>query len=257
MNQSIDVAEQKKWKPIGPAERRVLGVLVEKSKTTPDIYPMTVNAIATAANQKSNRHPIMQMSPEDVEDALSHLRNLGAVVEIQGDGRKLKYKHTLYQWLGVERAQLAVMAELLLRGEQTIGELRARAARMERINDVAELRPIVDAMTAANLVIPLTPAGRGQLITHNLYLADELHQMELQYQSGSGGLDEFASPQSAKRSVDLPDDVEFDGETETRRHAPGATDNPAVLELARQLESVQERLASIEQRIDALEQLMR
>jgi len=244
MNQTIDVAVQGKWKAIGPAERRVLGVLVEKSKTTPDIYPMTVNAIVTAANQKSNRDPIMQMTPEDVEETLNNLRNLGAVVEIQGDGRKLKYKHTLYQWMGVERAQLAVMAELLLRGAQTIGELRGRAARMERINDVAELKPILDGLFAANLLIPLTPEGRGQMITHNLYLPEELHQLMREYQLGEDRASVATSKPPMNQFVDHQREHALDGR------------GSGLQELHDQIESIQERLAAIERRMDALEQLI-
>ncbi len=170
----------KTWRPVGRILRRVLGVLVEKAKTTPDVYPMTVNAIATAANQKSNRSPKMELSPEDVENALDELRKIGAVVEVQGDGRKFRYKHLLYEWLGVDKLQLAVMAELLLRGEQTLGDLRARAARMERIDGLSDLKPIVDDLTGMNLILPLSPEGRGQIVTHNLYLPEELAKLERQ-----------------------------------------------------------------------------
>ena len=175
-----NVAVSKTWRPVGRVLRRVLGVLVEKAKTTPDVYPMTVNAIATAANQKSNRSPKMELTPEDVENALDELRSIGAVVEVQGDGRKFRYKHLLYEWLGVDKLQLAVMAELLLRGEQTLGDLRARAARMEKIDGQSELKPIVDNLIAMNLILPLSPEGRGQIVTHNLYLPEELAKLERQ-----------------------------------------------------------------------------
>ena len=119
------------WTALPAVPRRVLGVLVEKAKTTPDAYPMTVNALRNGCNQKNNRSPQMQLSADEVEEALDQLRDLGAVAEIQGDGRATKYRHKAYQWLGVEKVELAVLAELLLRGEQTVGELRGRAARME------------------------------------------------------------------------------------------------------------------------------
>ena len=96
----------------------------------------------------------------------------------------VKYKHKLYNWMGVEKIQLAVMAELLLRGEQTLGDLRGRASRMEKIADIAELRPIVDDLVQKNLVIELTPPGRGQIVTHNLYLAEQLDKLKNQYAGG-------------------------------------------------------------------------
>ena len=88
---------QPAWRPLSSIERRVLGVMVEKSKTTPTVYPMTVNAITTASNQKNNRKPQMQLNTDDVEVALSDLRESGVVTEIQGDGRALKFKHPLYE----------------------------------------------------------------------------------------------------------------------------------------------------------------
>ncbi|MBL7039435.1 MAG: DUF480 domain-containing protein, partial [Pirellulaceae bacterium] len=129
------------WRPLGSLQRRVAGVLIEKAKTTPDAYPMSLNALTSGSNQKSNRSPQMNVAPTDVEQSLDELREMGAVTEIQGSGRVVKYRHRMYDWLGVDKTELAVMAELLLRGEQTVGELRARASRMERISGMEELRP--------------------------------------------------------------------------------------------------------------------
>ena len=115
---------ERKWRPLTAAQRRVAGVLVEKAKTTPDAYPMTLNALTNGCNQKSNRSPLMDLSPDEVQNALDELREMGAVAEVQAGGRVPKYRHYLYEWLGVEKAAMAVMTELLLRGEQTLGELR-------------------------------------------------------------------------------------------------------------------------------------
>jgi uncharacterized protein YceH (UPF0502 family) len=166
-----------KWKPLEPNQRRVLGVIIEKAKTTPAAYPITVNAIVLGCNQKSNRAPLMALDDFDVEKALGELGALGAVSEIDWLGRVAKYKHHAYEWLGVSKVELAVMAELLLRGEQTLGELRVRAARMEPIADLPDLRPIVDALLQRRLMIELTPPGRGQMVTHNLYEARELAEL--------------------------------------------------------------------------------
>ena len=117
-----------RWTPLAPNPRRVLGVLIEKAKTTPAGYPMTVNAIVTGCNQKNNRDPVTSLDTLEVERAIEDLRAAGAVSEIDWLGRAAKFKHHAYEWLGVNRQELAVMAELLLRGPQTLGELRARAS---------------------------------------------------------------------------------------------------------------------------------
>ena len=148
---------QRRWQPLGVIDRRVVGVLAEKAKTTPDIYPMSLNAICTGCNQKSNRTPLMQLEAGDVEESLDRLRALGAVGLVEGYGRVAKYRHYLYEWLGVDKVELAVMTELLLRGPQTEGELRGRAARMEPIADLGALRPVITALKARGLVLPLTP----------------------------------------------------------------------------------------------------
>jgi uncharacterized protein len=166
-----------KWKPLDPIARRVLGVLVEKAKTTPAGYPMSVNAIVTGCNQKNNREPLTTLDDIEVERALDGLRLLGAASEIDWMGRVSKWKHHAYEWLGVNRAELAVMAELLLRGAQAMGELRGRAARMEPIEDLAALKPIVAGLVDRGLMIELTPSGRGQVVSHNLYLEPELAQL--------------------------------------------------------------------------------
>ena len=166
-----------RWQPLHSRQRRVLGVLMEKAKTTPDAYPLTLNALTNGCNQKSNRSPQMSLTSEDVEQALDELREMGAVAEVQGGSRVAKYRHYAYEWLGVDKQEMAVMAELLLRGEQTVGELRGRAARMEPIADVASLRPILDSLRTKKLVISLTPEGRGQIVTHGLHEPHELSSL--------------------------------------------------------------------------------
>src|SRR5436309_10258098 len=158
-----------KWQPLDPIQRRVLGVLIEKAKTTPAAYPMTVNAIVLGCNQKNNRDPLMTLAADDVERTLEELRVLGAVTEAAESTRTAKFRHRGYEWLGVERAELAVMAELLLRGAQTLGDLRTRAARMEPIPDLPALKPIVGALVKRGLMIELSAPGRGQIVSHNLY----------------------------------------------------------------------------------------
>jgi len=198
----------------------VLGVLIEKAKTTPAGYPMSVNSIVTGCNQKNNRDPITAYDDIDVEKALDQLRTLGVVTEVDWMGRVSKYKHGAYEWFGVNRAELAVLTELLLRGAQQAGELRARAARMEAIPDLAALKPIVDSLVARGLMIELTPAGRGQMLTHGVYPPEELIDVRATTSASArdapapaaGGL-EAAAPDSAApgalaaRTTRAPEDV--------------------------------------------------
>lgn len=199
---------QTRWRPVRSHLRRVLGVLIEKAKTTPDAYPMTINGLVTGANQKTNRAPLMNMTPEEVQQAVDELREMGAVVELHGSGRVPKYRHQMYEWMGVEKAELAVMAELLLRGEQTVGELRSRVARMEPIAGLPELKPILQSLIDKDLVRSLTPEGRGQVVCHNLYKPRELEQVEAHAtaaqsapQPMAGSADDVELPSSADESI--------------------------------------------------------
>ncbi len=194
------------WKPLTRNQRRVIGVLVEKSKTTPDVYPLSLNAVKTGCNQKSNRSPQLELQENEVEDALYELRHLGAAIEVHSGGRVPKFKHQMYDWLSVDKAELAVMAELLLRGEQTIGELRGRAARMESsISGLSELKPILASLNEKNLIVELTPPGRGQIVTHNLYLPDELAKLavssEFNRSRGAADSPPQANPANAARAI--------------------------------------------------------
>jgi hypothetical protein len=163
----------------------VAGVLVEKAKTTPEAYPMSINALRTGCNQKNNRAPLMEVELEDVEESLSRLRAAGALTEVQGGGRVSRYRHLLYEWLGVDKVELAVMAELLLRGAQTEGELRGRAARMEPIADLGALRPVLASLKSKGLIVSLTPEGRGHVVTHALYEPREWDKVRSEHQASA------------------------------------------------------------------------
>ncbi|HEY1786101.1 MAG TPA: DUF480 domain-containing protein [Pirellulales bacterium] len=192
------------WKPLGARERRILGVLVEKAKTTPDVYPMSLNALRSGANQKNNRYPLMELDNDDIEQSLERLRELGAVSEVQGDSRVLRYRHLLYDWLGVDKIELAVMAELLLRGAQTEGDLRARAARMDPIPDLSTLRNVVAALKGRGLVVGLTPDGRGHVVTHALYGPAEMEKLRAEFRGQSSGERPSSEPDAASKSVASP-----------------------------------------------------
>ena len=234
------------WRPLTREQRRVIGVLVEKAKTTPEAYPMTVNAITTACNQKSNRFPLMELDPAAVETVLEQLREMGAVIEILGSGRTAKFRHNLYQWMGVDKVQLAVMAELLLRGQQTIGELRGRAARMEPIADLNELKPVLQALLEKRLIVELTPAGRGQMITHNLYFDREMDKVRELVGAGDG------------QGGDGPVESDSGDEPASRPAAArvGAERDAIVAELQAQVDELRGQLQELATRLEKLESLV-
>jgi uncharacterized protein YceH (UPF0502 family) len=174
------------WEPLGPIERRVLGVLIEKAKTTPDAYPLSLNAIRTGCNQRTNRFPVMDLEEDAVQEAVDGLREKGVVIEVQGGGRVAKYRHLGYEWLGVDKREVAVMTELLLRGAQTVGELRAHASRMEPIPDLPALHALLDGLAAKKLIVWLTPEGRGQVVAHALYSPNELQRLRAEHGGRAG-----------------------------------------------------------------------
>src|SRR5208337_1992820 len=174
-----------------------VGVLAEKGKTTPEYYPLTVASIVAGCNQKSNRDPITNYDQDDVEDALQSLRKKGASIMVEAGGRVPRWKHTLYEWLKVSKAELAVLIELLLRGPQTEGELRARASRMEPLPDLAALEALLEALVPRGLVVYLSPPGqkRGVVVTHGLYPHEELGKIrQAVAATASGGSDDEAPP---------------------------------------------------------------
>jgi uncharacterized protein YceH (UPF0502 family) len=128
-------------------EVRVLGALIEKGITTPEYYPMSLNAVVNACNQKSSRDPVMELSEADVRSALFELERLG-VVRVLSDARVSKFEHLAYGKLSLGRPEIAVLGLLLLRGPQTPAELRARAERMYTFDDTAAVTAVLDRMAA-------------------------------------------------------------------------------------------------------------
>ena len=120
-------------------EARVLGALLEKEITTPDYYPLSLNSLVNACNQKSNRDPVMNLDEDSVRDALRTLHDNSLARSVSAaDSRVTKYEHRLQEAFNFDRREAALVCELLLRGPQTPGELRMRAERMHQFNDLSE-----------------------------------------------------------------------------------------------------------------------
>ncbi|MFH5802449.1 DUF480 domain-containing protein [Alienimonas sp. DA493] len=156
-------------------QRRVVGTLIEKGLTTPGSYPLTLKAVVTGCNQSSNRDPVTNYTEGAALETLDDLAELGLVAEVHtAGGRAAKYRHLVRKKLTITEPQIAVLAELMLRGRQTLGELRARASRMVPIPSLDELREAVDGLMEMGFVSADGPLERrGATVDHALYPPDE------------------------------------------------------------------------------------
>jgi len=157
---------------LDPIQCRVLGCLVEKELATPEYYPLSLNALTNACNQKSNRAPTMQLTEAEVVEALAILRKKQLAHQSAEGVRTTKYCHNLDGRLHLEPADLAILAELLLRGPQTVGELRSRAARMCNIGDFqaveAVLENLMERQDPLVVLMPRQPGRKEQRFIHLL-----------------------------------------------------------------------------------------
>jgi hypothetical protein len=155
---------------LNPIEVRVLGCLIEKELATPEYYPLTLNALTNACNQKSNRDPVMALEEADVVRALDSLRFQRLAHQSAEGVRAAKYCHNLDGLLRLEPQELAILAELLLRGPQTVGELRGRAERMAAIADLAAaetvLNDLVEREPPLVVLLPRQPGRKEQRYAH-------------------------------------------------------------------------------------------
>lgn len=169
--------------PINEVETRILGALIEKELTTPEYYPLTLNSLTNACNQKSNRDPVMQLEEEEVVRWLDKLRMKGFARQSGEGGRVPKYCHCLGEKL--VPPELAVLAELLLRGPQTIGELRGRCERMTQFADIAAVEEVLAELQKYELrlvtLLPRQPGQKEQRYAHLLSGEPKSQQIEKQF----------------------------------------------------------------------------
>lgn len=155
-------------------EARVIGVLFEKQHTTPDVYPLTVNALVAGCNQKTSRNPVMEVSESDVQAALESLKTRNLVMESYGaSGRVLRYAQNLAKALGVGQATAGLLVTLMLRGAQTAAELRANADRLYQFADLSSVEAYLDEMAgrsdgALAVKLPRQPGSREARWAHLL-----------------------------------------------------------------------------------------
>ncbi len=164
---------------LSPVERRVLGSLVEKQLATPQYYPLTLNSLVAACNQSSNRDPVTSYGGEEVMAAVDSLRDKGLarIVHSSPGSRTTKYRHVLDERWGLDDAHRAVLAVLLLRGPQTLGELRARTERMASFDSTADVEEVVGLLAAREeplvAMLERAPGQKEARVTHLLASPDQ------------------------------------------------------------------------------------
>jgi len=170
-------------------ELRVLGCLIEKQLATPAYYPLTLNSLVSACNQKSNRDPVLSLSEDEVERGLSSLRDKSLASRIKSaESRVDKYGHLMEDAFNMPPMEMAVMAELMLRGPQTPGELKQRASRMVSMNSLDDVHRVLDSLIEQGLVLrhERQPGRKERRYSH--LLSDEAQ--ETAHAAASGGHDD-------------------------------------------------------------------
>ena len=197
-------------------EQRILGVLIEKGLCTPQYYPLTLNALVSGCNQKSNRDPVVEMVEDEIDEILLGLHSRAMVSQVYGAGSRAgKWRQELTSMLELDGPMMAVLGELFLRGPQTLGELRTRASRMKPIADLAMLEGVLALMAAHSptLAMRLTPQGvrRGVRWCHCLQSEALLSQLRLAEESGvDASPSSAASPRrSSGRLEEMAEEIEI------------------------------------------------
>lgn len=209
--------------PLSDIEVRILGALAEKAVTTPDNYPLSASALQAACNQATNREPVMQLGEEVMMEGVVSLRRRGLVRAIQPIGSRVtRYQHLLEDSLELTPPQLAVLGVLMLRGEQTVGELHARTARLASFADAAAVEEVLDALAARS---PQPLAVR---------LPRRPGQKEPRYAQLLGGAPSESTPDAVEQEVAVPP-VAADRLTRLEAEVQGLREEVAALraELAR------------------------
>lgn len=226
-----------------PVEIRILGVLIEKQMTTPDYYPLSLNALILGCNQKSNRDPVSELSESEVLEALQRLRNDHLVWQVRTAGSRVsKYEHNLKEVAEFSIQETAVLCELMLRGPQTLGELRARCARMFEFHGTAEVEHIIGNLMAPErgpcvVELPRQPGRKEPRFAHLFGDSDPAEELSSAATGESADTD-YLEPSGKSRGA---------GREQTER----------LIDLDRRItdmETMTERIKGLEERITKLQE---
>ena len=204
---------------LNATELRVLGSLIEKELTTPEYYPLSLNALVNACNQKSNRDPVLSLDESEVTRALDSLRfKQFALVSGMG-GRVAKYRHALVEKFRFSPAELALLCELMVRGPQTVGELRTRAERMHAFADLSEVETVLEElMERTPPVVTRLPRQPGRKEPRYCQLF-----------AGEPDLTEIAAPETARTG--------------------GSAENEKIARLERELSELRQEVSALRQTV--------
>lgn len=227
-------------------QRRVLGVLLEKAATTPEYYPLTLKALTAGCNQKNNRSPVVDYDEDQTLETLDELRKLGlaAVVHTES-GRTERYRHYFRKRYSFSQIQAAALTELLLRGRQSLGDLRTRISRFVTVEDLETLRQELSGLLVGGYLQASGPLERrGVEVDHTFYLPAE--QQKLSWSSPAEPADSSDSPRAASVS---PSPAAADT---SRLSDEIAQLQQQQAELRAELASVRETVSILADRIDQL-----
>lgn len=219
-------------------EARVLGALIEKEVTTPEYYPLSLNALANACNQKNNREPVMQLDETDIRRALNRLQDHQLVGAVR-DSRVAKYEHHLQEVFNFTRGETAVVCVLLLRGPQTPGELRGRTERMHRFETLDDVLSVLDKLAqrepALVAALPRQPGSREIRHTHLLSGMPDTTQLV-------AATAETAHPRS-DAAPSLTSAERYAGQ------APRSSDNERLAQLEAEVATLREEVADLKAQV--------
>lgn len=231
---------------LGASELRVLGCLLEKQRTTPDQYPLSLNALRLACNQSTNRDPVVDYDEATIRDALHRLERRG-LVRFASGSRAAKYRHLLAEALPLDGGEQAVMTVLMLRGAQTPGELKQRAERMHAFADLAGVNGTLERLIARELVVRLDRRP-GQKEERYALL---LEQDEPAGESVASGVVSGDTAVTGERDGDRSaDDL-------SARPSAGAANGGEPSERKQELDSLRERIERLEREVAELRAAMR
>jgi uncharacterized protein len=224
-------------------EIRVVGCLIEKQRTTPDVYPLTLNALRLACNQSTNRDPVVEYDENTIRSAIERLvQRKWATLASWSNRRSMKYRQTLDRALEVSDAEIAVLAVLMLRGAQTPGELKTRTERLHSFGDMSDLTATLDRLMRRDLISRLDrrPGQREERYMHRL--AEE----------GEEGAEE-AAPASATRAAgaEEPAPAALADERARAAGAAVAADDERIQRIERQLEELRAEIRALREELGA------
>lgn len=259
-------------RPLNALEQRVLGVLLEKSLSQPSQYPLSVNALLLGCNQKQNREPVMGVTEAEVSQTLTYLMVRGIVTEFvpgQGGGRVNRYGHEAQTHYGWQRRSIAVMAELLLRGPQTVGELRSRCARMVAFEDIDAVRIVLASLERLDPpFVETLPREPGKSVVRHRHLLGSDHPaVEAAQPAGTepparaavettdAGRTENLSPASAVQPAEADTDLRLRGKLDSTSGKLDSLSGKLDF-LSDQLNTLRDQLADLTGRVDDLEGML-